>query len=192
MTDAPEVNQAEFCQQTVLNKRLSKSMGVLSVRGSRGEEEFFQGLYSEYNSGREDATDTCCPYRCRATDLERKGNGGTGADPKRKIWASSSDLLSSADKMSKKDRIGDSHRHNHAATVSVRTSAAARNKEGRYSDGSIALDVFGPQKLDQMRLVPESLTSAALSSAFDRIKERQKKLQLLREAMNVEGQYISL
>ncbi|XP_066488255.1 tyrosine-protein phosphatase non-receptor type 13 [Tiliqua scincoides] len=186
MADAPEVNQTEFCQHTMLNKRLSKSMGVLSLRGSQGEEEFCQGLYSEYNSVREDATDTCCPYRCRAADWERKGNGGTGADPKRKVWASSSDLLSSTDKTSKKDHVGDSHRYNHAATVSGRTSATARNKEGRYSDGSIALDIFGPQKLDQMRPVLETSTSAALSSAFDRIKERQKKLQLLREAMNVE------
>lgn len=188
MTDASDVNQAEICQQTVLNKRLSKSMGVLSVRDSQGEEAFCEGLYSEYNSGRDDAVDTRCPYQCRAAELERKGNPGTSADPKRKVWASSSDLLSSTDKTTKKDHTGDTYRHNHAATVSGRTSAIARNKEGRYSDGSIALDIFGPQKPEQMWLMPETSTSAALSSAFDRIKERQKKLQLLREAMNVEGQ----
>ncbi|KAJ6657517.1 hypothetical protein lerEdw1_002452 [Lerista edwardsae] len=186
MTDAPDVNQAEICQQTVLNKRLSKSMGVLSIRGSQGEDVFCQGLYSECHSGREDAMDSCCPYRCRAAELERKGNAGPSADPKHKVWASSSDLLSSTDNTSKKDHAGDARRYNHAATVSGRTSAAARNKEGRYSDGSIALDIFGPQKPEQMCLVPETSTSAALSSAFDRIKERQKKLQLLREAMNVE------
>ncbi|XP_053112418.1 tyrosine-protein phosphatase non-receptor type 13 isoform X1 [Hemicordylus capensis] len=187
MTDAAEVQKAEVSQQAMLNKGLSKSMGFLSIRDSQGEEEFCHGISSEYNPGHEDATDTCCPYRCRAVDLERKGPPGANSGPKRKVWASSSDLLSSSDKLPERDHGGESRRQkHHAGTVSVRTSTAARNKEGRYSDGSIALDIFGPQKLDQVRHVPETSTSAALSSALDRIKERQKKLQLLREAMNVE------
>ncbi|XP_062992402.1 tyrosine-protein phosphatase non-receptor type 13 [Elgaria multicarinata webbii] len=180
MPDTPEVHAAPFSQQAMLNKGLSKSMGFLSIRGSQGEEEFCQGLSSDCNSGHDDDASTCCPYRCRAADLERRSDDV----PKRKVWASSSDLLCAADKVTERDCLGDSRRHHqHAGTISVRTSAAARNKEGRYSDGSIALDIFGPQKLDQ---VPDTSVSAALSSAFDRIKERQKKLQLLREAMNVE------
>ncbi|KAH0615819.1 hypothetical protein JD844_026370, partial [Phrynosoma platyrhinos] len=182
LADAPDGQKAPFSQQIMLNKRLSKSMGFLSVRGSEGEEEFCQGINSSYNSGHDDDINTCCPYQCRAANLERKADDG----PKRKVWASSSDLLSTADKVTERDCTGDSRKHRHAGTVSVRTSAATRNKEGRYSDGSIALDIFGPQKLDQVHHGPETSTAAALSSAFDRIKERQKKLQLLREAMNVE------
>uniref|UniRef100_A0A670KBJ4 Tyrosine-protein phosphatase non-receptor type 13 n=1 Tax=Podarcis muralis TaxID=64176 RepID=A0A670KBJ4_PODMU len=183
VADGPEVLPAPFFEQTMLSKRLSKSMGFLSLRGLQGEEDFCQGASSDYNSGREDDMDAGCPYQCRASDLERKVDAG----PKRKVWASSSDLLCSADKVAEKDHAGDSRKHyHHAGTIPVRTSAATRNKEGRYSDGSIALDIFGPQKLDQGRYVPETSTSAALSSAFDRIKERQKKLQLLRGAMNVE------
>ncbi|XP_044285244.1 tyrosine-protein phosphatase non-receptor type 13 isoform X10 [Varanus komodoensis] len=183
MSDAPDVHTAPFSQQAMLNKGLSKSMGFLSIRGLKGEEEHGQAISSYYNSGRNDDAGSCCPYRCRAADLERKADDG----PKRKVWASSSDLLCPTDKVTERDCVGDSWRqHQHAGTVSVRTSAAIRNKEGRYSDGSIALDIFGPQKLDQVRHVPETSMSAALSSAFDRIKERQKKLQLLREAMNVE------
>uniref|UniRef100_A0A803V2A4 Tyrosine-protein phosphatase non-receptor type 13 n=1 Tax=Ficedula albicollis TaxID=59894 RepID=A0A803V2A4_FICAL len=177
-------SKAHFSQQTTLNKGLSKSMGFLSIRGTRDEEEFFQDISADYNSGREDVF---CPHRCKTSELEKKGRLHTDVPPKRKIWASSTDLLCTTDKAAERDHAGGSHRHSHQCeTFTVRTSTAARNKEARYSDGSIALDVFGPQKLDQTRHVPETSTSAAISSAFDRIRERQKKLQLLREAMNVE------
>uniref|UniRef100_A0A8C3Y3Z9 Tyrosine-protein phosphatase non-receptor type 13 n=1 Tax=Catharus ustulatus TaxID=91951 RepID=A0A8C3Y3Z9_CATUS len=176
--------EAHFSQQTTLNKGLSKSMGFLSIRGTRDEEEFFQGISADYSLGQEDVF---CPHRCKTSELEKKGHLHTDVPPKRKIWASSTDLLCTTDKAAERDHAGGSHRHSHQCeTFTVRTSTAARNKEARYSDGSIALDVFGPQKLDQTRHVPETSTSAAISSAFDRIRERQKKLQLLREAMNVE------
>uniref|UniRef100_A0A8D2NDG3 Tyrosine-protein phosphatase non-receptor type 13 n=1 Tax=Zonotrichia albicollis TaxID=44394 RepID=A0A8D2NDG3_ZONAL len=182
--DAPDGHRAHFSQQTTLNKGLSKSMGFLSIRGTRDEEEFFQSISADYSSGQEDVF---CPHRCKTSELEKKGHLHTDVPPKRKIWASSTDLLCINDKAAERDHAGGPHRHSHQGeTFTVRTSTAARNKEARYSDGSIALDVFGPQKLDQTRHMPETSTSAAISSAFDRIRERQKKLQLLREAMNVE------
>lgn len=185
VVDADDGHKTHFSQQTMLNKGLSKSMGFLSIRGTQGEEEFFQGISSDYNSGQEDAF---CPHRCKTNEFEKKGHLHTDAAPRRKVWASSTDLLCTTDKATERDHAGDSHRHGHQCeTFTVRTSTTTRNKEARYSDGSIALDVFGPQKLDQTRHVPETSTSAAISSAFDRIRERQKKLQLLREAMNVEG-----
>uniref|UniRef100_A0A8B9R399 Tyrosine-protein phosphatase non-receptor type 13 n=1 Tax=Anas platyrhynchos TaxID=8839 RepID=A0A8B9R399_ANAPL len=184
VVDADDGHKTHFSQQTMLNKGLSKSMGFLSIRGTQGEEEFFQGISSDYNSGQEDAF---CPHRCKTNEFEKKGHLHTDAAPRRKVWASSTDLLCTTDKATERDHAGDSHRHGHQCeTFTVRTSTTTRNKEARYSDGSIALDVFGPQKLDQTRHVPETSTSAAISSAFDRIRERQKKLQLLREAMNVE------
>uniref|UniRef100_A0A6J0US88 Tyrosine-protein phosphatase non-receptor type 13 n=1 Tax=Pogona vitticeps TaxID=103695 RepID=A0A6J0US88_9SAUR len=183
MADAPDVHKPPFSQQIMLNKGLSKSLGFLSVRALQGEEAFGQGISSNYNAGHDDDTDSCCPYQYRVAQVEKKANNG----PKRKVWASSSDLLCADEKAMEKYYVGDSRQHHqHAGTVSGRISAAARSKEGRYSDGSIALDIFGPQKLDQVCHGPETSTSVALSSAFDRIKERQRKLQLLREAMNVE------
>ncbi|XP_010213962.1 PREDICTED: tyrosine-protein phosphatase non-receptor type 13 [Tinamus guttatus] len=182
--DASDGHKPHFSQQITLNKGLSKSMGFLSIRGTQREEEFFQGISTDYKAGQED---TFCPHRCKTSDFEKKGHLHTDATPKRKIWASSTDLLCTSDKAAERDHAGDSHRHSHQCeTFMVRTSAPTRNKEARYSDGSIAMDVFGPQKLDQTRHGPETSTSAAISSAFDRIRERQKKLQLLREAMNVE------
>ncbi|OXB84107.1 UNVERIFIED_CONTAM: hypothetical protein H355_012225, partial [Colinus virginianus] len=184
VVDARDELKTHFSQQTMLNKGLSKSMGFLAMRGTQGEEEFFQGISSDYNSGQEESF---YPYRCKTNEFENKGHLHTDAAPKRKVWASSTDLLCTTNKAAERDHASDSHRHSHQCeTFAVRTSTMTRNKEARYSDGSIALDVFGPQKLDQTRHVPETSTSAAISSAFDRIRERQKKLQLLREAMNVE------
>uniref|UniRef100_A0A8C8RFB3 Tyrosine-protein phosphatase non-receptor type 13 n=1 Tax=Pelusios castaneus TaxID=367368 RepID=A0A8C8RFB3_9SAUR len=184
MVDASEERKAQVSQQAGLNKGLSKSMGFLSIRGEQGKEDLFQGISPDYSSGREDAY---CPYQCRTDNLERKSNLGADSAHKRKIWASSTDLLCTTNKTTETSRSGESHRHNnHYETVTVRTSTTTRNKEARYSDGSIALDVFGPQKLEQVRQVPESSASAAISCAFDRIRERQKKLQALREAMDVE------
>lgn len=185
MESAPEGHKAQFSQHSTLNKGLSKSMGFLSMREAQGEGEFFLDISSDYNSGHEDA---CCPSRCKTDDLERKNKLGVDAACKRKVWASSTDLLYTTDKATERDRSGESRRHNHHYdTITVRTLATTRNKEARYSDGSIALDVFGPQKLDQLCQVSETSTSAALLSAFDRIRERQRKLQVLREAMDVEG-----
>uniref|UniRef100_A0A8C3L580 Tyrosine-protein phosphatase non-receptor type 13 n=1 Tax=Chrysolophus pictus TaxID=9089 RepID=A0A8C3L580_CHRPC len=184
VVDAHDEHKTHFSQQTVLNKGLSKSMGFLAMRGTQGEEEFFQGISSDYNSGQEDSF---YPYRCKTNEFENKSHLHADAAPKRKVWASSTDLLCTTSKAAERDHASDSHRYGHQCeTFAVRTSTMTRNKEARYSDGSIALDIFGPQKLDQTRHVPETSTSAAISSAFDRIRERQKKLQLLREAMNVE------
>ncbi|XP_019381501.1 PREDICTED: tyrosine-protein phosphatase non-receptor type 13 isoform X2 [Gavialis gangeticus] len=184
MESAPKGHKTQFSQNSALNKGLSKSMGFLSMREAQGEGEFFLDISSDYNSGHED---TCCPYRCRTDDLERKNKLGVNASCKRKVWASSTDLLCTTDKATERDHSGESRRHDHHYdTVTVRTLTTTRNKEARYSDGSIALDVFGPQKLDQLRQVSETSTSAALLSAFDRIRERQRKLQVLREAMDVE------
>ncbi|XP_038625082.1 tyrosine-protein phosphatase non-receptor type 13 isoform X1 [Tachyglossus aculeatus] len=180
--DAPK---SPFSPQTFLNKGLSKSMGFLSIRHTQGEEDFFKGVSSDYNSGREEITATRCPYRYKSDDLE-----GVDVLHKRKIWASSTDLLSASDPTNDGDPLllgeGSRPRRCLPEAHAVRTSTAPRSKEARYSDGSIALDVFGPQKLDPIHQLPEVPTSSAISSALDRIRERQKKLQVLREAMNVE------
>uniref|UniRef100_A0A8C6JWF0 Tyrosine-protein phosphatase non-receptor type 13 n=1 Tax=Melopsittacus undulatus TaxID=13146 RepID=A0A8C6JWF0_MELUD len=183
VVDAAEGHKTHFSQQTTLNKGLSKSMGFLSIRGTQGEDEIFQGISTDYSSGQEDLF---CPHRCKTSEFEKKGHFHADVTPKRKVWASSTDLLCTTDKAAERNHAGGSHGHSYQCEAFTVRTSTTRNKEARYSDGSIALDVFGPQKMDQMRHVPETSTSAAISSAFDRIRERQKKLQLLREAMNVE------
>ncbi|XP_014307533.1 tyrosine-protein phosphatase non-receptor type 13 isoform X2 [Myotis lucifugus] len=183
-SDALDIHKSPFSHQTFLNKGLSKSMGFLSIRDTQDEEDYFKDILSDNNSGHEDSENTCSPYQFNTSGPEKKAIPGIDVLPKKKIWASSMDLLCTADR----DFSGEPgrYRHCHPEALTVRTSTTPRKKEARYSDGSIALDIFGPQKTDPMFHTRELPTASAISSALDRIRERQKKLQVLREAMNVE------
>ncbi|XP_015421658.1 PREDICTED: tyrosine-protein phosphatase non-receptor type 13 isoform X9 [Myotis davidii] len=184
-SDALDIHKSPFSHQTFLNKGLSKSMGFLSIRDTQDEEDYFKDILSDNNSGREDSENTCSPYQFNTSDPEKKAIPGIDVLPKKKIWASSMDLLCTADRDFSSGEPG-RYRHCHPEAITVRTSTTPRKKEARYSDGSIALDIFGPQKMDPVFHTREFPTSSAISSALDRIRERQKKLQVLREAMNVE------
>uniref|UniRef100_A0A8D1VIL3 KIND domain-containing protein n=1 Tax=Sus scrofa TaxID=9823 RepID=A0A8D1VIL3_PIG len=183
-SDVLDTYKSPFPHQTFLNKGLSKSMGFLSIRDTHDEDDYFKDMPSDNNSGHEDSEKSCSPFQFKASGPEKKALPGLDVLPKKKIWASSMDLLCTADR----DVPGEAARYRHCLpeAVTVRTSTAPRRKEARYSDGSIALDIFGPQKMDPMFHTREVPTSTAISCALDRIRERQKKLQVLREAMNVE------
>ncbi|XP_075854770.1 tyrosine-protein phosphatase non-receptor type 13 isoform X7 [Microcebus murinus] len=182
-SDVLDIHKSPFSHQTFLNKGLSKSMGFLSIRDTQDEEDRFKDILSDNNSGHEDSENTCSPYQFKTSGPEKQVIPGIDVLPKKKIWASSMDLLCTADRDFSPGETGTSR---HCHPVTVRTSTTPRKKEARYSDGSIALDIFGPQKMDPVYHTRELPTSTAISSALDRIRERQKKLQVLREAMNVE------
>nr|XP_019586835.1 PREDICTED: tyrosine-protein phosphatase non-receptor type 13 isoform X8 [Rhinolophus sinicus] len=184
-SDVLDIHKSPFSHQTFLNKGLSKSMGYLSIRDTQDEEDYFKDISSDHNSGLEDSENACSPYQFKTSDPEKKAIPGIDVLPKKKIWASSMDLLCTTDRDFPSGETG-RYRHCLPEAVTVRTSTTPRKKEGRYSDGSIALDIFGPQKMDPTFHMRELPTSSAISSALDRIRERQKKLQVLREAMNVE------
>ncbi|KAM5338620.1 tyrosine-protein phosphatase non-receptor type 13 isoform 5-T5 [Glossophaga mutica] len=184
-SDVLDTHKSPFSHQTFLNKGLSKSLGFLSIRDTQDEEDYFKDILSDNNSGHEDSGNTCSPYQFTACSPETKAIPGIDVLPKKKIWASSMDLLCTADRDFSSGETG-RYRNCLPEAVTVRSSTAPRRKEARYSDGGIALDIFGPQKMDPMFHRRELPTSSAISSALDRIRERQKKLQVLREAMNVE------
>uniref|UniRef100_A0A2K5EFZ1 Tyrosine-protein phosphatase non-receptor type 13 n=1 Tax=Aotus nancymaae TaxID=37293 RepID=A0A2K5EFZ1_AOTNA len=183
-SDVLDIQKAPLSHPTFLNKGLSKSMGFLSIRDSQDEEDYFKDILSD-NSGHEDSENTCSPYQFKTSGPEKKTIPGIDVLSKKKSWASSMDLLCTTDRDFSSGETG-TYRHCHPEAVTVRTSTTPRKKEARYSDGSIALDIFGPQKMDPIYHTQELPTSSAISSALDRIRERQKKLQVLREAMNVE------
>ncbi|GAB1289903.1 Tyrosine-protein phosphatase non-receptor type 13 [Apodemus speciosus] len=177
-SDALDMHKAPLSQQALLNKGLSKSMGFLSIRDTQDEEDYFKETPSDNNSRHEDSETFSSPYQFKTSSPQ------IDVLSKKKTWASSMDLLCAADR----DVSGETGRYQHCdlETVTGRTSITPRKKEGRYSDGSTALDIFGPQKVDPATHTRDLPTSSAVSSALDRIRERQKKLQVLREAMNVE------
>ncbi|XP_031192891.1 tyrosine-protein phosphatase non-receptor type 13 isoform X7 [Mastomys coucha] len=176
-SDVLDTHKAPLSQQTFLNKGLSKSMGFLSIRDTQDEEDYFKDTPSDNNSRHEDSETFSSPYQFKTSTPQI-------VLFKKKTWASSMDLLCAADR----DISGETGRSQHCdpETVTGRTSITPRKKEGRYSDGSVALDVFGPQRVEPVVHTRELPTSSAVSNALDRIRERQKKLQVLREAMNVE------
>ncbi|XP_027979989.1 tyrosine-protein phosphatase non-receptor type 13 isoform X4 [Eumetopias jubatus] len=183
-SDVLDIHKSPFSHQTFLNKGLSKSMGFLSIRDTQDEEDYFKDISSDNNSGHEDSANACSPYQFKSSGPEKKTFPGIDVLPKKKIWASSMDLLCTADRDFSGETGG--FRKYLPEAVTVRTSTTPRKKEARYSDGSMALDIFGPQKVDPVFHMRDLPTSSAISSALDRIRERQKKLQVLREAMNVE------
>ncbi|XP_053456675.1 tyrosine-protein phosphatase non-receptor type 13 isoform X2 [Nycticebus coucang] len=183
-SDVLDIHKSPFSHQTFLNKGLSKSMGFLSIRDSQDKEDYLKDILSD-NSGHEESENMCSPYQFKTSGPEKKVIPGIDVLPKKKIWASSMDLLCTADRDFSSGEPGTSLCC-HPEAVTVQTSTTPRKKEARYSDGSIALDIFGPQKMDPMYHTRELPTSSAISSALERIRERQKKLQVLREAMNVE------
>ncbi|XP_032095585.1 tyrosine-protein phosphatase non-receptor type 13 isoform X6 [Sapajus apella] len=183
-SDVLDIQKPPLSHLTFLNKGLSKSMGFLSIRDSQDEKDYFKDILSD-NSGHEDSENTCSPYQFKTSSPEKKAIPGIDVLSKKKSWASSMDLLCTTDRDFSSGETG-TYRHCHPEAVTVRTSTTPRKKEARYSDGSIALDIFGPQKMDPIYHTRELPTSSAISSALDRIRERQKKLQVLREAMNVE------
>ncbi|XP_068831122.1 tyrosine-protein phosphatase non-receptor type 13 isoform X5 [Capricornis sumatraensis] len=184
-SDVLNTYKSPFCHQAFLNKGLSKSMGFLSIKDTQDEEDYFKDLPSDNNSGQEDSENSCSPYPFKSSGPEKKAVPGIDVLPKKKIWASSMDLLCTGDRDFSSGET-DRYQRRLPEAVTVRTSTTPRKKEARYSDGSLALDIFGPQKVDPAFHTRESPTSSAISSALDRIRERQKKLQVLREAMSVE------
>ncbi|XP_050011669.1 tyrosine-protein phosphatase non-receptor type 13 isoform X5 [Alexandromys fortis] len=183
-SDVLDIHKAPFSHQTFLNKGLSKSMGFLSIRDTQDEEDYFKDIPSDNNSRHEDSETVCSPYQFKTSSPQKRAFPGVDTFSKKKVWASSMDLLCTADR----DFSGETGRSQHGdpEAVTGRTSSTPRKKEARYSDGSIALDVLGPQRAEPAYHTRDTPTSSAVSSALDRIRERQKKLQVLREAMNVE------
>ncbi|XP_060043757.1 tyrosine-protein phosphatase non-receptor type 13 isoform X11 [Erinaceus europaeus] len=183
-SDVLDIPKSPFSHQTFFNKGLSKSMGFLSIRDTH-DEDYFKDPLSDNNSGPEDSENPCSHYQFKTSSPGKKVTPAIDTLPKKKIWASSLDLLCTADRDSSSGETT-RYRHGLPEATAVRTCITPRKKEARYSDGSIALDIFGPQKMDSTLHSRELPASSAISSALDRIRERQKKLQVLREAMNVE------
>ena len=134
------MHKAPLSQQTFLNKGLSKSMGFLSIRDTQDEQDYSKETLSDNNSRHEDAETFSSPYQFKTSSPQ------IDVLSKKKTWASSMDLLCAADR----DVSGETGRYQHCdlETVTGRTSSTPRRREGRYSDGSISLDTFSPQKVE--------------------------------------------
>ncbi|CAH2301689.1 tyrosine- phosphatase non-receptor type 13 isoform X1 [Pelobates cultripes] len=178
--DGHDMHSNRSTQQLFLSKGLSKSMGFLAFNDECGEEESCHYMSSEYNSGYEDTFSPHYPQpELKHSEIEGQ-NGSNGQ--RKKHWVSSFDLSSITDQATERGFSStDNCRSNHISETNVRTTLPKFADLG-HPDGSAAVQALCPQ----VRHGPEVPTSIAISSALDRIKEKKKKLQVLREAMSIE------
>ncbi|XP_018609208.2 tyrosine-protein phosphatase non-receptor type 13 isoform X3 [Scleropages formosus] len=175
--------RARTQEQAPLNRGLSRSMGSLSISDIlRGEDITLPNPPSEYNPGSEGSAELFQQKRGRTLESDRKPPVHHGVSGRtRKNWASSVDLAClDLDSM----RIGvleEARRGN--STFSQKSVGkqkfSAKPRDARYSD-------FGGLESRKVHHLSALSMSSALSSAYDKIKERQWKLHVLRQAMDAE------
>uniref|UniRef100_H3B2S0 Tyrosine-protein phosphatase non-receptor type 13 n=1 Tax=Latimeria chalumnae TaxID=7897 RepID=H3B2S0_LATCH len=179
-------HKARFYEQASLNRGLSKSVGFLAITNRAGGEDDASVPYtsSDCNSGLEDVVDVGCQHRCRPVGLEQKPKLSGNYGHSKKIWLSSMDLAYDERKDNRHIHQDDFQRPSlYSERPVMRTTFTSRNREPGYSVYCEGSEAFGSPRLHRPSELPDS---AALSSAYDRIRERQKKLQVLREAMSVD------
>ncbi|XP_068089583.1 tyrosine-protein phosphatase non-receptor type 13 isoform X2 [Hyperolius riggenbachi] len=179
--DGPDVNYSKVSQPNFLNRGLSKSMGFLAFKDQQDEDDYCTS--PDHSSGYDDPTNAYYAYHdLRPNQLGNKLNDHA----QRKNWVSSFDLPSVTNRATEKDFSAvDTYKLPcFSEALNGRTSSTAKMKDlRRVSEAGEALI---QQKMEQARHGPDVPTSVAISSALGRIREKQKKLQVLREAMSIE------
>ncbi|XP_061589675.1 LOW QUALITY PROTEIN: tyrosine-protein phosphatase non-receptor type 13 [Cololabis saira] len=199
--------RARTQEQTALNRGLSRSMGSLPIqellKGDDGAALQFSS--SDYHTNSESPTElypkppslqhqTSYPHlqpfhpqqKGRAVELDHRSLNFYGGDvrPKqaRKTWASSVDLACIDPEALRFGALEDARRGSNALSthsVGRRQSPllASREKDVRYSE-------FGGLKNRKSHQFSTLSVGSGFSGAYDRIKERQRKLQALQQAVD--------
>ncbi|XP_055720543.1 tyrosine-protein phosphatase non-receptor type 13 isoform X4 [Salvelinus fontinalis] len=182
--------KARSQEQASLNRGLSRSMGSLPIQDLLRGEGALPGPYppSDYHPGSESSADLEPQQRGRPVELDRRSlpyRGDSTAQHK-KNWASSVDLAHIDPDMLRFGALEDARRGSSALSTRSggRHKSASRvyrdrDRENRYSD-------FGGLESPRTKAHHHSplSVSSAVTSAYDRIKEKQRKLQVLRQAMD--------
>uniref|UniRef100_A0A8C9YWP3 Tyrosine-protein phosphatase non-receptor type 20 n=1 Tax=Sander lucioperca TaxID=283035 RepID=A0A8C9YWP3_SANLU len=153
----------ESQEQTSLNRGLSRSMGSLPIQDLlKGDDGAHQHSY---------------PYL-----HPLHPHGDVGPSHARKNWASSVDLAYIDPEALRFGALEDARRGSSAISthsIGRRKSPllASRERESRFSE-------FGGLKSRKPHHHSALLVGSGLTSAYDRIKERQRKLQVLRQAVD--------
>ncbi|KAM6986294.1 tyrosine-protein phosphatase non-receptor type 13 [Aplochiton taeniatus] len=186
-------------QQASLNRGLSRSMGSLPIQDLlRGDEgAALQYPPSDYHPSSESGSaahlrqPSSHPLlyhtqpRGRPVELDRRslpyraGDLG-GAAQGRKNWASSVDLACIDPDMLRFGALEDARRGSSALSgrSAVRHKGSTSSRASRFSEG------VESRKAHHHHHQSAAQVNTALSGAYDRIKERQRKLQVLRQAMD--------
>ncbi|KAJ7986804.1 hypothetical protein DPEC_G00332180 [Dallia pectoralis] len=186
--------KARSQEQASLNRGLSRSMGSLPIQDLTRCDGAPRGSYlpSGYHPGSESPTElSLYPHlqhplqqRGRPVEVDRRSLPfkGDSAAQRKKNWASSIDLAHIDPDMLRFGALEDARRGSSALSTRSggRHKSATRNsRDSCYSD-------FGGLEAARAKVHHHSARSvnSALTSAYDRIKEKQRKLQVLRQAMD--------
>ncbi|XP_028273173.1 tyrosine-protein phosphatase non-receptor type 13 isoform X3 [Parambassis ranga] len=199
--------RARTQDQTSLNRGLSRSMGSLPIQDLLKGEEAAALQYSlaDYNPNSESPTDLypkapslqyqrSYPHlhplhpqqKGRPVELDRRSlpyyGGDLGPSQARKTWASSVDLACIDPEALRFGDLEDARRGSTALSthsIGRRKSPlrASRERDSRYSE-------FGGLQSRKPHHNSALSVGSGFTGAYDRIKERQRKLQVLRQAVD--------
>uniref|UniRef100_A0A8C7Q3U1 Tyrosine-protein phosphatase non-receptor type 20 n=1 Tax=Oncorhynchus mykiss TaxID=8022 RepID=A0A8C7Q3U1_ONCMY len=163
--------KARSQEQASLNRGLSRSMGSLPIQDLLRGEGALPGPYppSDYHPGSESL-----PYRGDSTAQHKKN------------WASSVDLAHIDPDMLRFGALEDARRGSSALSTRSGGRHKSASRVYRDRDGENRYSDFGGLETPRTKAHHHSplSVSSALTSAYDRIKEKQRKLQVLRQAMD--------
>ncbi|XP_019738405.1 tyrosine-protein phosphatase non-receptor type 13 isoform X3 [Hippocampus comes] len=199
--------RARTQEQSSLNRGLSRSMGSLPVhdimRGDEGAALHYP--HCDYHPNSECPGEMCptfvslqhqhsYPYlhplhpqqKGRPVELDRRSLPFHSTDPRaaqaRKTWASSVDLACIDPEALRFGALEDARRGSNALTMQTigrmkSPFGASIERDSRYYE-------FGGLKSRNAHHLSTPSVGSGLPGAYDRIKERQRKLQMLRQAMD--------
>uniref|UniRef100_A0A672Z0T1 Protein tyrosine phosphatase non-receptor type 13 n=1 Tax=Sphaeramia orbicularis TaxID=375764 RepID=A0A672Z0T1_9TELE len=152
--------RARSQEQTSLNRGLSRSMGSLPIQDLLKVEEGHQNSY---------------PYLHPFHPSLPFHIGDPGPSQARKTWASSVDLACIDPEALRFGALEDARRG---------STALSTHSIGRHKSPLLASREFGGLKSRKPHHHSALSVGSGLTSAYDRIKERQRKLQVLRQAVD--------
>ncbi|XP_016408053.1 tyrosine-protein phosphatase non-receptor type 13-like [Sinocyclocheilus rhinocerous] len=170
-------------EQANLNRRLSRSMGSLPIQDLvRADEGLSQYPPSEYHAGSESSAELYQQrqqQQLQQRDRPMEVNQRSHPHQRNKSWASSADLACLDPDMLRFGALEDARRGSSALS----TCSAGRHKSSSKSGDSRYVD-FGSLDVRKAHHHSSQSVGSVFNNAYDRIREKHKKLQALKQAMD--------
>ncbi|XP_077050302.1 tyrosine-protein phosphatase non-receptor type 13 isoform X6 [Siphateles boraxobius] len=176
--------RARTQEQANLNRGLSRSMGSLPIQDLvRADEGLVHQAPSEYNAGSESTAELYHQRQQHQLQQQRgrpvEVNQRSLPHQRNKSWASSADLACLDPDMLRFGALEDARRGSSALSTrsASRHKSASKARDSRYSD-------FGSLDVRKTHHHSSQSVGSAFNSAYDRIREKHKKLQALKQAID--------
>lgn len=176
--------RARTQEQANLNRGLSRSMGSLPIQDLvRADEGLVQYAPSEYPTGSESSAELYHQRQQQQLQQQRgrpmEVNQRSHPHQRNKSWASSADLACLDPDMLRFGALEDARRGSSALSIrsAGRHKSSSKARDSRYSD-------FGSLDVRKTHHHSSQSVGSAFNSAYDRIREKHKKLQALKQAID--------